>query len=513
MANLLPAETVAAIRQLAKNGWSNRRVARELKVSRGTIARQLATPDGPDKADTKVSRPGPKSLCSRYEDHVLRMIETGFSARAILAELQEHYNFAGSYPSVLRFVKRLRVNVKVAPSRKNQALTWMGNLLDGKLSPAELASEFDSTNDVETLAKCLRKGSEKDRKKAAVVFARKKGISSRAVAQALELNRDTTSRYYANYLRSGVEGLYAPVARGTRKSEKKVYKEAVIAVLHAPPSTYGINRTTWKQSDLQRVLHEEKGLNVSKRCIRDILKRAGYRWRKARRVLTSTDPNYREKLSQITKTLSGLKSDERFFSVDEFGPFHITKKPGRKLVAPGEEYTIPQRQKSRGRLILTASLELSTNQVTHFYSERKNTGEMIRLLDTLLTNYGNVRTLYLSWDAASWHMSKAFYKRVAWVNARSESGLLPRVEVVPLPACAQFLNVIESVFSGMARAIIHNSDYACTDEAKRAIDAYFAQRNRQFQNHPRRAGNKIWGKERTPPVFSESNVCKDPRYR
>ena len=88
MANLLPAETVAAIRQLAKNGWSNRRVARELKVSRGTVARQLATPDGPDKADTKVSRPGPKSLCSRYEDHVLRLIEAGFSARAIHAELR-----------------------------------------------------------------------------------------------------------------------------------------------------------------------------------------------------------------------------------------------------------------------------------------------------------------------------------------------------------------------------------------------------------------------------------------
>ena len=275
---------------------------------------------------------------------------------------------------MLRFVKRLRVNVKVAPSRKNQALTWMGNLLDGKLSPAELASEFDSTNDVETLAKCLRKGSEKDRKKAAVVFARKKGISSRAVAQALELNRDTTSRYYANYLRSGVEGLYAPVS--TRYSESR--EEGLQRRRHRSPPCASINiRDQQNYVETVRLATsttEEKGLNVSRRCIREILKRAGYRWRKARRVLTSTDPNYREKLSQITKTLSGLKSDERFFSVDEFGPFHITKKPGRKLVAPGEEYTIPQRQKSRGRLILTAALELCTNQVTHFYSERKNTG-------------------------------------------------------------------------------------------------------------------------------------------
>lgn len=35
----------------------------------------------------------------------------------------------------------------------------------------------------------------------------------------------------------------------------------------------------------------------------------------------------------------------------------------------------------------------------------------------------------------------------------------PRVETAPIPAGAQFLNVIESVFSGMARAIIHNSNY------------------------------------------------------
>ena len=47
----------------------------------------------------------------------------------------------------------------------------------------------------------------------------------------------------------------------------------------------------------------------------------------------------------------------------------------------------------------------------------------------------------------------------------------PLIETSPLPAGAQFLNVIESVFSGMARAIIHNSDYKSMDVAKAAIDA------------------------------------------
>ena len=33
------------------------------------------------------------------------------------------------------------------------------------------------------------------------------------------------------------------------------------------------------------------------------------------------------------------------------------------------------------------------------------------------------------------------------------------IELVPLPTSAQFLNVIEGVFTGMTKAVIHNSDY------------------------------------------------------
>jgi hypothetical protein len=87
------------------------------------------------------------------------------------------------------------------------------------------------------------------------------------------------------------------------------------------------------------------------------------------------------------------------------------------------------------------------------------------------------------------------------------------VKLAPLPACAQFLNVIESVFSGMARAIIHNSDYQSVDDCKNAIDAYFCERNEHYRIKPHRAGDKIWGKELVPPSFDECNNCKDPRYR
>jgi len=89
----------------------------------------------------------------------------------------------------------------------------------------------------------------------------------------------------------------------------------------------------------------------------------------------------------------------------------------------------------------------------------------------------------------------------------------PLVWTAPLPAGAQFLNVIESVFSGMSRAIIHNSDYGSLNAAKDAIDLYFRQRNEHFLLDPKRAGNKIWGKELVPSGFQEGQNCKDPACR
>ncbi len=235
---------------------------------------------------------------------------------------------------------------------------------------------------------------------------------------------------------------------------------------------------------------------------------------KAKIVLTSNDPEYREKLEQIQTILSNLGKNDRFFSIDEFGPFAVKMKGGRKRVAPDDYPTVPQFQKSKGCLILTAALELSKNQVTHFYSTKKNTTEMIKLLDLLLGKYSGCRKLFFSWDAASWHASKLLYERVEEVNSRGyrKQHGTACVELAPLPASAQFLNVIESVFSGMAKAIIHNSDYGSVDEAKAAIDRYFAERNEHFRQHPKRAGRKIWGKELVPSEFCEAQNCKDPKW-
>jgi transposase len=338
------------------------------------------------------------------------------------------------------------------------------------------------------------------------------------VASDLNVSRVTAVKWVRRFLASGPPGLLDRSSRPHRSPTKLSpgrsdddCRAALIAILHRPPSDFGINRSTWILIDLHRVMRDE-GFPLSKARMRRILKSTGFKWRKARIVLTSRDPQYKVKVDAIKEILANLQPEEAFFSIDEYGPCSIKRKGGRKRVGPSETYEIPQRQKSKGWLILTAALELVTNQVTHFYSLKKNTDEMIKMADLLRSQYADRRRLYLSWDAASWHVSSRLKTHLDAINSHA-GDKFPIMELAPLPAGAQFLNVIESVFSGMARAIIHNSDYASVDAAKSAIDQYFQTRNLHFLSEPHRAGQSIWQRERCPAQFSEANNCKDPSYR
>jgi hypothetical protein len=389
---------------------------------------------------------------------------------------------------------------------------WMLALLQKKIAIEDLRRQTDDLPDLEIFLSRLSNDSRFDKNKSLAILAFRRRLTTNTICTVLGISPSTYSCYKDVFRQGGAKALFASRPCPRRKTDSEGLKSAIFKLLHEPPSNYDINRTTWTMPLFRKVLNET-GNGACPDVIRRITRSAGYRWRKARVVLTSADPKYREKLDRIHSILSNLKSDEAFFSIDEYGPFAIKMRGGLKLTAPGEQNVVPQWQKSRGSLILTGALELSKNQVTHFFSSKKNTAEMIKMMDVLVVNYADHRKLYLSWDAASWHISKQLNQRIEEHNSNAVKSGGVIVEAAPLPSGAQFLNVIESVFSGMSRAIIHNSDYLSVDDAKAAINRYFNERNDHFQKNPHRAGKKIWGKEREPAAFSESSNCKDPRYR
>lgn len=391
--------------------------------------------------------------------------------------------------------------------RRREWLEWLYLLERGQLPVLVGADKQTRQN----LLLRVRDGKGFDRQKALVLLAHQQHFSVATISRCMAISSNTVNGYLLKFRDWGLERVFQRT-RLPLKSDDDELKKAVFGLLHEPPILSNINRTTWKMDDLQRVL-ADRGHSACKEVIRRIIKVAGYRWRNARTVLTSNDPKYREKVDELRAALANLGTDQRFFSIDEFGPFAIKINGGRVLVPPGVQPTVPQWQKTKGALIVTAALELSSNQVTHFYSDAKNTAEMIKMAEVLVDQYQDARTLFLSWDAASWHISKTLKEFIGQHNAIAYLAQLPQIKLLPLPAGAQFLNIVESLFSGMARAIIHNSNYASKSEASTAIDRYMFERNLYFQENPKRAGDKVWRLERSSGSFHASNNCKDPAYR
>lgn len=372
------------------------------------------------------------------------------------------------------------------------------------------------TQDRVELRKWRRSNSRTKWCKSVAILELGKGLPITSISSKLEKSVRIIKRWRTAYLDHGLNGLHAPLHRrqseGTLEDIKKK-KDQLVGLLHESPALHGINRASWSLKTLSFAFEVKHGASIGISTISEYIRSQGYSFKKARKVLTSPDPEYRSKLANITKILAELQQDEAFFSIDEYGPFSVKTQGGRTYQPRGVTQTFPQWQSGKGRLILTGALELSTNQLTHFYSEKKNTDEMIKLLNILLVKYSKCRTLYLSWDAASWHISSRLNKRVTELNLTANQNESPVVKLAPLPASAQFLNVIESVFSGMSKAVIHNSNYESVDMCKDALNTYIADRNEFYKQNPKRAGNKIWGKEIVLPDFNPSNNCKDPNWR
>jgi len=133
MANVLKMAMLQAIIGLLEQGWSYRRIARELGVHRETVARydrlrhlkgskpSNPTPGSSSEDHPKPSNPtpgysgleiperslGPPSLCKPYEDIIQKKLDQGLSGQRIWQDLIGDYGFEGSYSSVKRFIRRL----------------------------------------------------------------------------------------------------------------------------------------------------------------------------------------------------------------------------------------------------------------------------------------------------------------------------------------------------------------------------------------------------------------------
>ncbi len=128
--NELKMDLQQSIRVLTQQGWSQRKIARELGIDRETVARHRrltlegavsnpaipppgsAPPTEPQAAEQGGPNPaippaGRRSQCAVFREAIVAKLELGLSAQRIYQDLVSEHQFAGGYDSVKRFVAKM----------------------------------------------------------------------------------------------------------------------------------------------------------------------------------------------------------------------------------------------------------------------------------------------------------------------------------------------------------------------------------------------------------------------
>jgi len=247
------------------------------------------------------------SKLNKYKSIIKEEFIKGTISRDQIYQIITAQGFDGSFSTLSNFLTKLKYE-KETQSRKTERrgkkhredlqghTDWIINLLQGKISYDELEMQFSELIDsdsIKELNQRIHSEALRHRNRAIAIFANHRNIPINSIANILGCQRNTIRSYFNKFNIGGIERLFNFSRKKIKKFEEPKYIETVFKILHSPPSVYGYNRTTWRMEDLYRTLAKE-GHSLSKPYIRQIIKKAGYRFLKAKKVLTSTDPQYRE---------------------------------------------------------------------------------------------------------------------------------------------------------------------------------------------------------------------------
>jgi transposase len=439
------------------------------------------------------------------EEHLFRLTLLGTSPHQDGRSLPSIVSHRGKnivqYSSPLSSKKRRMIQEKVPTIRPPQPSGDTSSVI-----------RFVRAEDHATLLK-WRASNDKTLWEKAVTVLENRSLSVERLSEKIERPVNVIQHWIKAFNHRGMLGLDPPRKErtpGKREAAAEKKKKRLLDILHDRPRSFGISRASWNLTALSKAYTDKYAEPVSRSSVSRAIQQAGYSIKKARRVLTSLDPEYREKVEQVLNTLQNLKPDELFFFIDELGPLRVKKYGGRTFAAKGDTPTVPQLQANKGSITMAGALSATANQVTWLFSPAKDTQSMIDLIEILFNQHYTVARIFLTWDAASWHSSISLVEWLDAFNAQTrEAGFGPTVQLVPLPTSSQFLDVLEAVFSGMKRAVVHHSDYQSVVELKAAVSSHFVERNAFFKENPRRAGKKIWDVD----FFYDTNNLRSGNYR
>jgi transposase len=338
-----------------------------------------------------------------------------------------------------------------------------------------------------------RSGPKRETLHAGILLDLASGKSDGAVARGHRVHRHTVALCARKFLQFGLEGALGDLPRPGKS--RRIPDDAIAWVLHCAcqkPKELGYAYELWTYSLLQGHVRKhclEAGhpslTELSRSRLHRILTQGEIRPHKIRYYVERRDPEFEAKMAVIlhlykeveivnTEVLEGTLKEPPVVTIS------YDEKPGIQALAtttpdrPPKPNQFPSHlrdyeYKRLGTVSLLAGLDLHTGRVTEIVSDRHASVDFIALLGKLDEGYSPQTRIRLLLDNHSAHTSK---QTQAWLKLHPQ-----RFEFVFTPTHGSWLNIVETMFSKMARSMLRGIRVASKQELIDRIHLYFEQIN------------------------------------
>jgi transposase len=319
------------------------------------------------------------------------------------------------------------------------------------------------------------------------------GMSDGAAARSNSVNRHTVALCARKFLQFGLEAALGELPRPGRV--RRIPDDAIAWVLHCAcekPKEMGYAYELWTHSLLQAHVRKhcaEAGhpslAGLSRSRLNRILKQGEIHPHKIRYYVERRDPEFERKMVEVLHVYKEVEIvNEGLVQGTLKEPAVVTisydEKPGIQALAvtTPDRPPKPNRHASHlrdneyvrlGTVSLLAGLDLHTGRVTEIVRDRHASADFIVLLAKLDQAYPPQSRIRLLLDNHSAHISK---ETKTWLSLHPQ-----RFEFVFTPKHGSWLNIVESLFSKMARSMLRGIRVASKQELVDRIHLYFAQIN------------------------------------
>lgn len=337
-------------------------------------------------------------------------------------------------------------------------------------------------------------GAQRDARRARIILTAESGGSAAAVARQVGTHPRTVERWRARFVRHGLAGLQDAPRPGPKPKFSSVTRLELIALACEPvPTSAGTTTRTIEalvDAALARGIVDAISWSTYQRTLADL----DLRPHRIQGWVHSPDPQFREKVSEITALYLQPPPDAVVLSIDEkTGMQALERRFPDRPPAPGRPRRREFEYTRHGTQSLLCAFEVHRGRVVAECGATRTAADLVRFMDTVAAHYPT-GTVHVIWDCLNIHFEGTEQRWTAF-NARHGH----RFVFHYTPKHASWVNQVELFFSILQRQCLQNASFRSSEELSTAVLAFIAAWNRDrahpfrwtFTGYPLQVGDRV----------------------